>query len=130
MAKILDSTDLEDSEGDNGKSFLCPPCSHSAITPNHLFITFLFVLKNHSGFFSHFMWLMCISSPDNLCSFTVVKEMDFVLSNGQDLGSIPESGRSPGEGHGKPLQYSCVENPMDRGAWWARTWGSQRVRHD
>ena len=130
MAKILDSTDLEDSEGDNAKSFLSSTCSHSAIIPNHLFITFLFILKNHSGFFSHFMWLMCISSPDNLCSFTVVKEMYFVLSNGQDLGSIPESGRSPGEGHGKPLQYSCVENPMDRGAWWARPWGSQRVRRD
>ena len=33
-----------------------------------------------------------------------------------DLGSIPESGRSPGEGNGSPLQYSCLENPMDRGA--------------
>ena len=36
-----------------------------------------------------------------------------------DLGSIPVSGRSPGEGNGNPLQYSCLENPMDRGAWWA-----------
>ena len=36
-----------------------------------------------------------------------------------DPSSIPRSGRSPGEGHGKPLQYSCLENPMDRGAWWA-----------
>ena len=35
-----------------------------------------------------------------------------------DTGSIPGSGRSPGEGHGNPLQYSCLENPMDRGAWW------------
>ena len=35
-----------------------------------------------------------------------------------DMGSIPESGRSPGEGNGNPLQYSCLENPMDRGAWW------------
>ena len=34
-----------------------------------------------------------------------------------DLGSIPGSGRSPGEGNGKPLQYSCLENPMDGGAW-------------
>ena len=34
-----------------------------------------------------------------------------------DLGSIPGSGRFPGEGHGNPLQYSCLENPMDRGAW-------------
>ena len=40
-------------------------------------------------------------------------------ANAGDMGSIPESGRSLGEGHGNPLQYSCLENPMDRGAWWA-----------
>ena len=34
-----------------------------------------------------------------------------------DIGLIPQSGRSPGEGNGNPLQYSCLENPMDRGAW-------------
>ena len=39
--------------------------------------------------------------------------------NAGDLGSIPGLGVSPGEGHGNPLQYSCLENPMDRGAWWA-----------
>ena len=37
----------------------------------------------------------------------------------KEMGSIPGSGRSPGEGHGNSLQYSCLENPMDRGAWWA-----------
>ena len=37
--------------------------------------------------------------------------------NAGDLGSIPESGRSSGEGNGKPLQYFCLENPMDRRAW-------------
>ena len=36
-----------------------------------------------------------------------------------DPGSIPGLGRSPGEGHGSPLRHSCLENPMDRGAWWA-----------
>ena len=36
----------------------------------------------------------------------------------RESGSIPRSGRSLGEGNGKPLQYSCLENPMDRGAWW------------
>ena len=36
-----------------------------------------------------------------------------------DVGSVPGSGRSPGGGHGNPLQYSCPENLMDRGAWWA-----------
>ena len=39
--------------------------------------------------------------------------------NAGDPGSILGSGRSPGEGNGYPLQYSCLENPMDRGAWWA-----------
>ena len=47
-----------------------------------------------------------------------------------DLGSIPESGRSPGEGNDSPLQYSCLENPMDRGAWWATVHGVARVGHD
>ena len=37
----------------------------------------------------------------------------------RDLGSIPGLGRSPGERHSNPLQYSCLENPMERGAWWA-----------
>ena len=36
-----------------------------------------------------------------------------------DAGLIPESGRSPGGGHTHPLKYSCLENPKDRGAWWA-----------
>ena len=39
--------------------------------------------------------------------------------NAGDLGSIPGLGRFPGEGNGNPLQYSCLENPMDGGAWWA-----------
>ena len=43
--------------------------------------------------------------------------------NAGDLGSIPGSGRSPGEGNGNPLQYSCLETPMDGGAWWATVHG-------
>ena len=46
-----------------------------------------------------------------------------------DLGSIPELGRSPGEGRGNPLQYSCLENSMDRGAWGVQSMGSQNVGH-
>ena len=41
----------------------------------------------------------------------------------RDTGSIPGSGRSPGEGNGNPFQYSCLENPMDRGAWRAMVHG-------
>ena len=40
-----------------------------------------------------------------------------------DPGSIPGSGKSPGKGHGYPLQYPCLENHMDRGAWWATVCG-------
>ena len=43
--------------------------------------------------------------------------------NAGDLGSIPGLGRSPGEGDGNPLQYSCLENPMDRGTWGATVHG-------
>ena len=50
--------------------------------------------------------------------------------NAGDLGSIPGLGGSPGEGNGNPLQYSCLENPKDRGAWRARVHGVARVRHD
>ena len=47
-----------------------------------------------------------------------------------DPGSIPGLGRSIGEGNGKPLQYSCLENPVDREAWWATVHGIARVGHD
>ena len=50
--------------------------------------------------------------------------------NAGDLGLIPGLGRSPGEGYGYPLQYSCLENPMDRRAWQATVHGVTRVGHD
>ena len=50
--------------------------------------------------------------------------------NEGDLGSIPGLERSPGEGSGSSLQYSCLENPMEGGAWWATAHGVARVRHD
>ena len=49
----------------------------------------------------------------------------------RDKGSIPGSGRSPGEGNGNSLQYSCLGNPMFRGAWWATVHGiTKRVGQD
>ena len=50
------------------------------------------------------------------------------VCNAGDLGSIPASGRSPGEGNGNPLQCSCLENPRDRGAWWAAVYGVAQSR--
>ena len=49
----------------------------------------------------------------------VVKNPPANAGDIRDAGSIPGSGRTPGEGHGNPLQYACLENPLDRGAWWA-----------
>ena len=48
--------------------------------------------------------------------------------NAGDPGSIPRLGRSPGEGHGNPLRYSCLESSMDRGAWWAIVHGATKSR--
>ena len=53
----------------------------------------------------------------------VVKNLHVSAGGIRDTGLIPGSGRSPGEEHGNPLQYSCLENPMDRGAWWATVYG-------
>jgi len=50
--------------------------------------------------------------------------------NVKDTGSIPGSGRSPEEGHANPLQYSCLESPMHRGAWKATVHGVTKSRHD
>ena len=58
-----------------------------------------------------------------------VKNLPASERDATDVGSIPGSGRSPGVGNSNPLQYSCLENSMDRGTWRATT-GSQQVRHD
>ena len=50
--------------------------------------------------------------------------------NAGDLGSVPGSGRSPGEESGNPFYSSCLENPMDRGAWWDTVRGVARVVHE
>ena len=55
-------------------------------------------------------------------------EVKASASNAGDLGLIPGSGRSTGEGNGNPLQYSCLENPMNGGAWWATVHGVAKSR--
>ena len=53
----------------------------------------------------------------------MVKNPPATAGDARDAGSIPGSGKSPGEGNGNPLQYSCLRNPMDRGGWWATVHG-------
>ena len=58
----------------------------------------------------------------------VVKNLPINAGDIKDMGSIPGSGRSPGGGHGNSLQYCCLENPMDRRAWWAAVHGVAKSR--
>ena len=58
----------------------------------------------------------------------MVKNLPPSAGNVSDENLIPGWGRSLGGGHGNPLQYSCLENPLVRGAWWATALGSQRIR--
>ena len=56
---------------------------------------------------------------EHLLGFPVVNNLCGNARDSRDAYSIPGSGRYPGRGHGNPLHYSCLKNPMDRGAWWA-----------
>ena len=58
----------------------------------------------------------------------MVKNLPANAGHIRDVGSIPGSGRSPGGGHGNPLQYACLEDPMDRGAEWATVYGVTKSR--
>ena len=71
------------------------------------------------------IWLVyCLSLSLLICNTApqaalVVKNPCASAGDKRDLGLVPGLGRSPGGGHGKTFQYSCLENPMDRGVWWA-----------
>ena len=60
----------------------------------------------------------------------VVKNLLVSSGDIRDMGSIPRSGRSPGGGHGNPLQYSCLKNPHGQRSLWATSIGLKRVGHD
>ena len=70
-------------------------------------------------------FLRACKNTVGILHFTDSKES---ACNAGDLGSIPGWGRSLGEGNGNPLQYSCLENPMDGGAWWATVHGVAKSR--
>ena len=61
--------------------------------------------------------------PSLLMGFLGGAVVNNLSANAGDMGSIPGLGRSPEEGNGNPLQYSCLRNPIDRGAWWATVHG-------
>ena len=61
---------------------------------------------------------------------SVVKKLPVSAGNARDKDSIPGLGGSPGVGNDNLLQYSCLENSMDRGAWWGTVHGPQRIGHN
>ena len=72
---------------------------------------------------------MSLQNPARASQVGLVVQNSPISAEGiRDLGSIRRSGRSPGGGHGNSLQYSCLENPMDRGAWWAPEVAKSRAR--
>ena len=73
------------------------------------------------------LWLICIVLWQKLV-FPGGSDSKYSTCNVGDLGLIPGLGRSPGGGHGNPLQYSCLGIPMDRGAWWATVHGVTKSR--
>ena len=79
-------------------------------------VSFIFVLPFHS-FLLPSWWGFPGSSDGKASAY-----------NAGDPGSVPGSGSSPGEGNGNPLQYSCLENPLERGAWWATVHGVAKSR--
>ena len=85
------------------------------------------MVKKHHGLNRH----QSEQTPGDSGGFPGGSDSKASVYNVRDLGSIPGLGRFPGEGNGNPLQYSCLENPMDRGAWCRLlSMGSQRVGHD
>ena len=71
------------------------------------------------GKYQIFIWNMQNVDIPYLLTSLVAQTVKCLAYNAGGLGSIPGSGRSSGEGNDNPLQYSCLENPIDRGAWWA-----------
>ena len=74
--------------------------------------------------------ICCVSMMMGFPSDAGGKDLAASAGDMSGTGSIPGSGRSPEGGHGNPLQYACLENPMDRGAWGATVRGVAGVRHD
>ena len=97
-------------------------------------------IVKHTDFIGPRIYVWTLNRPfyDHIClvntetvlmfSFPGGSEVKASASNTGDLGSIPGSGRSPRERNGNPLQYSCLENLMDGGAWWATVHGVAKSR--
>ena len=120
-------------------SLLCVSCS-SSLSPSHslsLLLPHLFFLPSHLPSLSCTVLLTDLKKKKKILNYltkciaiqlgfpgdSVVKNPPAKAGDSRDVGSIPRSRQSPEGGNSSPLQYSCLENPMDRGAWWATIHG-------
>ena len=93
-------------------------------------ISFIWVSQQWRHFFDDKVRLVVIRGIFASQVALVTKNPPANAGDTRDVGSIPVSGRSSGEGNGAPLQYSCLQNSTDKGAWWLHSMGSQRVVHN
>ena len=104
-----------------GTGFFC--IQHTSLAVHEIVLCINNLLLLISGYYSTFLKAINPLNPGG----SEVKASAWNVGDPgsiSDLGSIPGSGRSPGEGNGNPLQYSCLENPRDGGAWWAAVYGA------
>ena len=90
-------------------------------------LNWYFYNRSLTIFLSYHSWPGLFTNLTGFTCSSVGKESAW---NAGDLGSVPGLGRSPGGGNGNPLQYSCLEYPIDRGAWQTIVYGVLRVGHD
>ena len=107
--------------------FIAPCTPHSCF---HSWFSFFSILSSFFFFFGPLNWFLCNIWFMFMCEFCWSSQMTLVVKNlpanagdVRDVSSIPGLGRSPGGGRGNPLQFSCVENPMDWGTWQATVLG-------
>jgi len=121
-------------QGSGRREALEKSLQNASISPLSPSLPVFFPLFHPSFFQASFPLLHClfIYPTSHLSPWLSGKES---ARNAVDTSLIPGSGRSPGGGNGSPLQYACLENPMDRGAWWAtvhgftKSWTQLSTRH-
>ena len=108
-------TEVESGSSWRGRCALLKGCSPAASCPQRSCCQWSLLSMNRPGIQRPDFWQLCLHTQVVL----VVKNLPANIEDLRDMGSILGWGRSPGGGHSNSLQCSCLENPMDRGVWWA-----------
>ena len=124
MQRVLDCKCL------GGRDYILFVSLYLVLNTKHVYEIFTGLMEvNRNEIRQFFRFLSVLSTEHGTwVGFPGGSEVEASACNAGDLGSIPGSGRSSGDGNGHPLQYSCLENPMDRGAWQATVHGVAKSR--